>query len=326
MRYFFVVLVGLLLSACQVRPNEQPDAVYQRGVVKSLNGRFLFQPCQSHGWRILKSPPSILASEYRRQTHGEAALPVYVEGWGEQGADGWELTEPRMIGGDLATCEHWLSGVQLRAGGLDPVWTVDLTSHRLVFNDISHLQTLIFRRPDSSRDGRTWIWDGEIKEKSDSTRLELRVGPTPCYDKLGVWYALSAKVLADGDALQGCARYGDLERFLLFETYQTDPKRYLRHLTLLLAPEGAATLRDDYDNGQPVLVRHGSWQQLGDGNLLLSLKRSGDDAGDETLLFRRRADGSLALESDSPRYGKGLKLSPHGKVLQWPLARRRQLP
>lgn len=318
-------ILTLALAGCQLKPAVDQELLYQRGLVTQESGEFRFRLCRDRQWYSLESPPETLVEQYARATQSQEGLSVYVEGWGVGSAVGWQLLQPRVIGGDLNSCRETAEGADLRAFGVNPNWVADLSETKFVLREAERLRTLGFSDLQFIREGNMWRWLGDVKWGRQTLNAELMVYKRPCFDNTGTWYFLSAELYMEGDLFRGCARYGDLGRLDLASRYSTPPNTYLRDLYLLLRADGRARLVIDSHNADQSLdVRTGSWRRMSSGRLLVETERDGND--DDTLLWSVEADGSIRLLTDDPNFGRGLQLVRTGTPLQWPQERGLSLP
>ncbi|WP_432698556.1 hypothetical protein ACQUQP_09500 [Marinobacterium sp. YM272] len=326
MRNIVLILsAAAIVAGCQVKPPSEEGQVYQRGVVSQEAGAFRFRLCHSLSWYSLSSPPELLMDQYSSASAGREGVPVYVEGWGSDTPDGWQLMQPRVIGGGLDECEETAEGAALRAFGHGPAWVADLSEDRIVVREAERFRSFTFSSPEYLRQGNLRRWSADIKRGRSRIDVALSVEPRPCIDRRGIWYALSAQLELEGWVFNGCARYGDLGRLDLASRYSTPAGEYLRDLHLLLRADGRARLIvDSNTEGQPLDVRTGHWRRLGSGRLLLETERDGGDQ--DTLLWSVEPDGSIRLVTDDPALGRGLRLVSSGVALQWPEARNLRLP
>lgn len=318
-------ILALLLAGCQLKPSVEQELLYQRGLVSLESGGFRFRLCRDRQWYSLDNPPEVLVEQYAAATENREGLSVYVEGWGVDSATGWQLMQPRVIGGDLQSCGEDGEGAALRAFGVSPNWVADLSDNKLVLREAERLRTLSFRDLQFIRQGNMWSWRGDVKSGRSTLDAELTVYKGSCHDKADTWYFLTAEFNLGGQLFRGCARYGDLGRLDLASRYSTPPNTYLRDLYLLLRADGRARLVIDSHNGDQSLdVRTGSWRRMSSGRLLLETERDGND--DDTLLWSVESDGSIRLLTDDPNFGRGLHLVRTGAPLQWPKERELSLP
>lgn len=325
-RCYLALLLSLPLVGCQLRPTLPGDAVYQRGLFSLEAEGGLFQACGRTRWQPMSVVSDPLRREYLRISNGREGLPVYIEGWGEERNGVWQVIEPRVIGGDLTSCEEDFSGVELYAVGMEPPWSVMLSSEKLVFNEPGRLRSLVFAEPDWIREGNIWRWYQSLKGRKSRIDIVLEVVLQPCRDARGNWYALHAEVDLEGSLFSGCARYGDLHRLKLATHYRTPVGEYLRDIHLLLKEDGSARLVRDNNDGQPLVPRVGHWRFLNRERILLELERPDAAGMIDTQLWQLTGDGRLALLNDDPALGRGLQLQSVGRVLQWPETGRMRLP
>lgn len=320
-RFVLLLFFSLLIGGCQLRPQLPDDALYQRGLISLEGADIRFQSCGRTQWQSMAVIPDLLRQEYLRLSAGAEGLPVYMEGWGRDVAGEWQVLEPRVIGGDLSSCAEHFSAVALYASGMEPPWSAMLEQERLVFNEPQRLRTLVFDKPDSTREGVIWRWSQSLRDGNSDRDIALDVVRRPCRDSQGTWYALSAQLDLDGRLFSGCARYGDLQMLALVSHYRTAAGQYLRDLHLLLQADGDVRLVEDNHDGLPLKPRAGRWRFLNAERVLLELERPGTVGQFDTQLWRVRNDGALVLLNDDPALGRGLELQPAGRFLQWPEGR-----
>lgn len=302
---FALLLAALWLVGCQPLQSELQSisaAHYQRGLIKLSGNKALYRSCERAEWRVLNTEKSTLETEYRRITAQRDGLAVYFEGLLSPDE---QLDELLMLGGDLATCSHTLDGIQLRAGGLEPVWFADISDTAVVINNSSALK--IWRlSPDSlERHGIVWRWQGRMEGLGNP---KLKLWPQVCRDALGAWYRLSAEFTAGALSLKGCARYGDLVAMSLAQSYYSKDAALLRQVGLALRDQGRAELSlIDRMGGSERYV--GQWRLISQRRLLVSLQDLTGQISDQILLFDLVA-GNLQLAAPSALLGESLRLLP----------------
>lgn len=289
----------LLLQGCSSAP-ETPLAAqtYFRGLVRAADNQLQIRQCDQSDWQ----GAGFIDEEFREAiVQRLATMPLgvslYLEAWGEPGRP---IREKRLLGGDIATCQHQLTGIQLRAGGLNPVWYADVKPDLLEVHDSTRLKSWRLTQPTLSRSGDRWMWQGN--------QARLTIETTPCIDALGVEYALSAQFSAGATQLTGCARYGDLQRVLMKSRYYSrDAKRERQvglHLTdtqrFTLSLIGTGGERDSYQ---------GEWRLLAGGQLLLQLEDERLRGAGRSLRFTPRNAG-FSLANTHPLFGAELELYP----------------
>jgi len=321
LRFVLLLLFVALIGGCLLTPRLPDDASYQRGLVSIEEGVAVFQPCGRTRWRPMDEVPERLRQEYLRLSGGGEGLPIYLEGWIREVDAALHLIEPRVIGGDLNSCDENFSGAVLYAAGSTPPWSAILEEGRLVFNQPRKLRTLVFDAPQRMRDGEIRRWYQSLDDGRRRVGIALDIKAQPCQDPQGVWYALTAQVDLDGRIFSGCARYGDLQRLTLNSHYRTATGEYLRDLHLLLKADGSVRLIEDNHDGRSLVPRSGQWRFLNAERILLELARPGVDGVVDTQLWRLQGEGALVLLNDDPALGRGLKLQPVGRPLQWPSGR-----
>ncbi|SEG22915.1 hypothetical protein [Marinobacterium lutimaris] len=319
------LILALALTGCQLKPEIEGELFYQRGLVTEEGGEFSFRLCRDRQWYSQEAPPRVLTEQYAEATQNREGLAVYVEGWGVHSPVGWQLLQPRVIGGDLNSCREHIEGAALRAFGVSPNWVADLSDTKFVLREAERLRTLGFTDLQFIRDGNTWRWRGDVKRGRNTLNAELMVFKRPCFDTADTWYFLTAELYLEGQLFRGCARYGDLGRLDLASRYSTPPDTYLRDLYLLLRADGRARLLiDNHTEDQSLDVRTGHWRRMSSGRLLVETE--GDGGNEDTLLWSVEQDGSIRLLTDDPNFGRGLQLVRSGVPLQWPQEREVNLP
>ena len=84
-----------------------------------------------------------------------------------------------------------------------------------------------------------------------------------------------------------------------------------RAMTLVLNPDGSASMTTDYMNGQPAIVETGVWQDNGDGTVTTSFTQVGENvlATPDVITFAQQDNALVAVEFDPEAYGsEGLTL------------------
>lgn len=309
------VLTLALLHGCSSAPELPINAqTYFRGLVRAVDNQLQLRACNQVLWRSAGQ----ISEEQReaiieRLATGPMGVGVYLEAWGEPGQP---ILELQMLGGDIATCRHQLQGIEIRAGGLDPVWYADLKSGVLEVHDSTRLKSWRLTDPELSISGDRWRW------QSDRTRLTI--SRTQCFDKLGVEYALSAEFSAGATQLKGCARYGDLQRMLLKTRYYSRDSQRDRQVGLQLIDSERFDLSLISSTGERESY-NGRWRLLSGGQLLLQIEDERLRGSGRSLRFVPERE-LLRLANSHPLLGSELILYPGTEPL---LAQKRlsaQLP
>ncbi len=277
------LLLLALLQGCSSVPELPINAqTYFRGLVRAVDNQLQLRGCNGMRWESAgQVSEELRGAIIERLATAPMGVGIYLEAWGEPGQ---LISELQMLGGDIATCRHRLEGIELRAGGLNPVWYADLKPGVLEVHDSTRLKSWRLTEPELSISGNRWRWQG------NGTGFTVR--RAQCFDKLGVEYALSAEFRAGARQLRGCARYGDLQRMLLKTRYYSrDPQR-ARQIGLQLIDSERFDLSLINSTGERESYS-GSWRLLSAGQLLLQIE-------DERLR------GS----------GRSLRFVPDGEVLR----------
>lgn len=310
-----VALGVLLLAACASTPQPPLAAqTYFRGLVRAVDNQLQFRACDQTNWAELR-----LASDDLRERLVDRliSLPfgvgIYLEAWGDSQTP---IAELQMLGGDIATCRYELNGIQLRAGGLNPVWYADIKDGELQVHDSTRLRSWRLTQPQFRQRGDRWSWSGES--------VSLTIRTEPCRDALDVDYALSAEFVAAGTRLQGCARYGDLQRNLLKTRYYSRDSGLMRQFGLQLQANGRFSLSLIDRQGEADRY-NGRWQMLNSGQLLLRLQDERLRGSGRSLRLQPSA-GELRLVSDHPVFGSGTRLYPGTEPLLSTLRLSRAIP
>lgn len=294
------VLIALgLLQGCSSQPQQTLGAqTYFRGLVRAADNQLQIRECNQYQWQTTGP-----LSEALRETlvEGIAAAPmgvgVYLEAWGEPDQP---IKELQMLGGDLRTCQHQLSGVMLRAGGLDPVWYADIKSASLEVHDSTRMKSWRFTETQLSQSSDRWRW-----QQQGAT---LEVSRSRCMDKLGVEYAFSARFSSGSTRLEGCARYGDLERMLMKSRYYSRDKQRRRQIGLELRADEVFVL-SLIDQGGARESYTGEWRLLAAGQLLLQLQDERLAGAGGSLRFVPEGAG-FKLANAHPLFGNEVLLYP----------------
>ncbi|WP_409522679.1 hypothetical protein [Nitrincola sp. MINF-07-Sa-05] len=334
----FPLLLPLLFSlggcaALDIGSRGDTD-LYQRVLVVATDEGYRFRECHRSQWQTLSQWPGQLDSQFKRLglKEGESVYAEWISR-AEDGdasgddAEGFSVRQLRLIGGDLSSCQHHLREVQLRASGLDPLWTADIQENHIHVHDYDGLKLVRFPRTAVSRDDGDWVWESEVSlDQERKHRLLLRIRPLACREG-DVWIGLSAEMELDGRFFRGCARMGDLDRLILHQQYQLPLETTTRAITLNLSVDGGAEWLEDYLTGQPVMVSRGGWRLLPGGRLLVSLDERDAGLRQEVLSFHHAGNGVLVLQGYHPSYGQGgLTLVPASDPIPWRTGRFRELP
>ena len=332
MRSWLILLLFSLSGCAALEVGSRADAdLYQRVLVIATEEGYRFRECHRSQWLSLSQWPGQLDNQIKRLGLKEGES-VYAE-WiaridtAEEGAQMVSVRQLRLIGGDLGSCQHHLRGIQMRASGLDPLWTADIQENHIHVHDYDGLKLVRFPRTAVSRDDGDWIWESEVSlRQGRGHRLLLRVRPLACRQG-DAWIGLSAEMELDGRFFRGCARMGDLDRLILHQQYQLPVETTTRAITLNLSVDGKVELLEDYLTGQPVMVSRGNWRLLSGGRLLVSLDERDAGQRQEVLSFHHAGNGVLVLQGFHPSYGQGgLTLVPASDPLPWKTGRFRELP
>ena len=303
-RLFLILILTLSTTSCISLVSEQaPETtlIFKRGLVKGTELGFLMSDCDNREWLPLTSRTSLLADQYERITQDTLPLSVYMEGWFSENG---ELVRLQMLGGDIATCNQLLSGVAVRAGGLEPVWYADVEGSEVRIHDSTRFRSWRLSDIEIEKTGAQWRWRSL---KQDSKLPVLEIWREACVDPVGVWYALSSRVRVNDRTLRGCARYGDLQRMTLATKYYTRDPALLRQLGLALESDATLSLSLIDESGQSERYK-GTWRLLGRNQLLINLERQGASSS-RALVFKIEGT-KLSLQGRDPLFGSGVELFP----------------
>lgn len=305
----------LLLAGCSSTPSQPISAqTYFRGLVRIADNQLQYRSCDQANWRSeIQGVASIRERLLDRLLSAPLGVGIYLEAWGD--AQG-RLTELQMLGGDIATCRFNLDGIELRAGGLNPVWYADLRDGALVVHDSTRLRSWQLSSPSFKQSANRWSWSAE------GTRLTVKT--EACRDALGVEYALSAQFTAGQTQLNGCARYGDLQRNLLKRHYYSRDSTLLRQFALELQVDDRFDLSLIDRKGETERYQ-GSWQVLKSGELLLRFSDERLRGSGKSLRFKSE-EGALRLMNQHPVFGKDTRLYPGVEPLLSTLRLSRTIP
>lgn len=302
LRYLYLLLVYVLLSGCALtesKPQELTALYFERGLVKSTSDGFFLRSCERDDWRKIDSASPELEVQYQRITKDTLPFAVYFEGWFN---DTTQLQTLQMLGGDIATCKKRLKGSLIRAGGLEPIWYADINDENLVVHHSTALRSWRIGDAELEVVHNGWRWRSKnLADKGPSLKITRR----PCVDLLGVWYALSAQFRVEGFALNGCARYGDLDLISWSEKYYSRDPSLLKQIGLTLELNGDARLSliDSNGGSEPY---NAVWQTLGDQSILVNI-----DAGAASIsraIVFRRTDTGLVLKTPDLTLGESVRL------------------
>jgi len=306
-------LTVILLAGCASTgaPVQAGKLQFYRGQVSPEGDHWVMALCYSRQNRVLTDPEGALAARYSEQ-QPYPGLPIYME---LEASERAEVRRVRLAGGDSRACAAELDGIRLRVAGTDPAWDADLSGDRLEVRDQARLMRLGFRVEErTSRSASEPVWFGRMKAPAGGEhKVELSLEQSGCRDSLGIWYGLTVVMRLDGRLYKGCGRYGDLARQALAGRYGSSlvsEAGPVHTLVLELTPDGAAQLTEDYHDGQPAIVRTGSWRWLPSRKLMLHFLQRDDQAEQQVRLFHRRPDGTLVQEGRrSESEGPRLRLS-----------------
>lgn len=318
------VVIGLsaIITACGSLPfADQSSRNYQRGWVSYEEGQFFVRGCRESEARQLAQAPRQLERLFNQR---DVSAPLYVEWIGEPNLAGQavEIAQLRYVSSDPLSCQIPLNDILMQAQGVRPDWQLSITEDHLRVFLPQQRRTLIFPVGQVMRQGADWWWESEIEGNNRKHRLSLRIQPAACQDDQN-WFGLSAVLILDGTEYLGCAKRGQLERLDLFTEYRLPSAIETRDIRLQLKPDGSALLSEDYLNQQPPLISRGSWQQLSNARLLVSLDDPDPKLNQEALMFVLTEQG-ITLPGFHPRYGhNGLRLQPSGIPMPWAEGRLR---
>lgn len=309
----WLVLVTLLTgcTGSGIKPQDQTQLV--RGTLSREAEGYRFVPCGARVAQPVEVGSETLQREQARHSLGEG-WPVYVEALAAPQAGQLSLLQPLVVGGSLAACDHTLAEIELRGVTDDGQRVIDLRERQIRVQYRGRLLQLGFERPPVQRLARERHWQQTMTAPGGrgEHELALTVVPTPCRGGSGAWYALSMSAEVNGEAVQGCARLGDLQHWPLRERYRTPDSIRTRRIELLLTRDGRFRLREDYLNQQPVIELQGRWRRPAVDRLQLVP----DEAELAPLRFRLSPQGDLQLVHFHPAYGDALRLEPDGALLR----------
>lgn len=314
-RRSLVALSALVLAACASAPQPPLAAqTYFRGLVRAVDNQLQFRACDETSWaERLIADDALRERLVERLVSMPFGVGIYLEAWGDSQTP---IAQLQMLGGDIATCRYELKGIQLRAGGLNPVWYADIKDGELQVHDSTRLRSWHLTQPQFKQRGDRWSWSGDA--------ISLTIRTEPCRDALSVEYALSAEFVAGGTRLQGCARYGDLQRNLLKTRYYSRDSSLLRQFGLQLQADGGFSLSLIDRKGEADRY-NGRWQMLSSGQILLQVQDERLRGSGRSLRLQPRA-GELHLVSDHPVFGGGTRLYPGTEPLLSTLRLSRAIP
>jgi len=314
-KIFYATLCIILLGGCSTIPEQQLSSqTYFRGLVQVVDNQLQFRACDESAWRGMRLANNLLRERLvERLSDQPFGVGLYLEAWGDPQSP---INELQMLGGDFATCSHQLDGIQLRAGGLNPVWYADIKAGELEVHDSTRLRSWHLTQPEFKQVANRWVWSGNA--------ISLTISQQPCRDDLDIEYALSAEFVAAGTRLQGCARYGDLQRHLLKTRYYSRDASLLRQFGLELRVDARFALSLIDRKGESERYS-GTWQLLNTGQLLLQLEGERLRGAGRSLRLARRGS-ELLLVSDHPVFGSDIRLYPGVEPLLSSAKRSRIIP
>lgn len=302
LRYLYLLLINILLTGCvltESKPVEFSALYFERGLIKSTSDGFFLRSCERDNWRKIDGSLTELDVQYQRITQGTLPFSVYFEGWF---SDTTKLQDLQMLGGDIATCKKRLKGSLIRAGGLEPVWYADIKGESLAVHHSTALRSWRIGDAELEVANNGWRWTSKnLGGKGPSLKIIRR----PCVDRLGVWYALSAQFRVEGFSLNGCARYGDLDRIYWSEKYYSRDPSLLKQIGLTLEQNGDARLSLIDSNGGSERY-NAVWQTLGAQSILVNIDAEAASLS-RAIVFRRTETG-LILQTPDLTLGKGIQL------------------
>lgn len=298
------VILSLLLHGCASTPEPVTDLqTYFRGIIRAADNQLQIRACDQSQWQSSGIIDATLREALIQRFAGAPlGIGVYLEAWGRPDQP---IVQLQMLGGDIATCQHQLSGISLRAGGLEPVWYADVKPGLLEVHNSTALKSWRFNDPQLTRSANRWVWSGQ--------NASLEVKRAPCFDLLGVEYAFTASFSAGATQLRGCARYGDLQRSLLKARYYSRDANRERQIGLELRPTEEFTLSLIDRQGQRESFT-GRWRILTGGQLLLQVEDERLSGAGGSLRFLP-SGAAFKLANAHPLFGTQLLLLPGTETL-----------
>jgi uncharacterized membrane protein len=96
-------------------------------------------------------------------------------------------------------------GVEFRASGNEPGWTLDILAERLVFAGDYGTRRVTTPRPAAQTDPTSS--ETVYRADTEAHRLTVRIRPAPCADSMsGERHPFSVEVELDGTTYRGCGR------------------------------------------------------------------------------------------------------------------------
>ncbi|PSL16808.1 hypothetical protein CLV44_101208 [Marinobacterium halophilum] len=310
--YALSMVTSVLLSGCMGAVlKSDPSSQFVRGTLSRQEDGFWFSACGTATSMRADVTSALLQAEFDAHSVGDG-WPVYVEARASMAMNPVVLQEPLVIGGSLAACEHTLPGIELRAVTAEGDVVFDLREQQVRVQYRDRLLQLGFERPEVKRLARERRWEQTMGGGGKDHRLLFSIEPQPCRTTSGAWYALSMVAEVNGTDYRGCARLGDLEHWPLRAAYVTSDSMTTRKLRLSLGRDQRFMLAEDYMNDQPIIEYPGRWSRVSADQLRLEP----DDRDMQPIDFQIGADGTLALGTFHPAYGRVLTLQPSARMLR----------
>lgn len=302
LRFFIVLVVSLLVSACQSVPNAEGALTFQRGVIIRDSGKLFFRDCFLSDRQLFLDDTGQLLTWFRQAP--QVMQQVYVElmvQTDNAGSEAPHIKEVLLVGSHPRACEFELNGNLFRAAGENPLWIADVRKEGIRVQNYGRLKRLLFPPVEAVRDGSGIQW---VSQQPSGNRysIRLRFKAEPCYDQYGTRYRYVASMILNEVSFDGCAREGDLGQRVLPSTYLYESDQ--QSIRVLLKPGAEALLIEGHQENQETVVTYtnGRWELLPSGRVILELDSA--QGAKQILFFNRNRDGSLSLIQSDKRYGR----------------------
>lgn len=184
-------------------------AMRLRGLVRDVNGRLQFLPCDGAPLVLEdRTPGQELAKALRELTAGQEGRPMFVELYGgrETGPGaGIGAVELRRAAVETAGCRERFDQREWTATGNEPSWRVEITSRDMMLSVLGGQapQRVPHAGPDKRGGTVAYVGSG-----SDGPDLQVTIDERRCIDsQSGSMFAYAVEVRSEGHSYRGCASH-----------------------------------------------------------------------------------------------------------------------
>jgi uncharacterized membrane protein/heat shock protein HslJ len=130
------------------------------------------------------------------------------EGFGSEYAGSLVALELRRAARETRGCAEDLAGVELRARGTEPFWSVEIRANAIRFSQLGEPEPRVFPYASPARFGASRVYVSQAERPGDE-RIEIDLVERPCVDPMsGERFPFAARVRIGDRTLSGCALEG----------------------------------------------------------------------------------------------------------------------